>query len=76
MLPGLAAGLYGSSFRFRVTADDFDQRPRRSAHNPDALPERTIRSVRLHEFGPVVWPAYAGATAGIRSLTDWFTDGP
>jgi len=67
---GLRAGVYGSSFRFTVTGEDFDPRPGRSIHNPDGIPERTIRSARVREFGPVVWPAYAGASAGIRSLTD------
>ena len=38
------------------------------------LPVRTLQEVRLHEFGPVTFPAYAAATAGIRSVTgfrDW-----
>ena len=38
------------------------------------LPERTIREARLFEFGPVVYPANPGATAGIRGLTDYFHD--
>ncbi len=73
LVPGLQAGLYGSSFRFQVTKEDFQRHPERSATNPEQLPERTIREVRLHEFGPVTYPAYAGATAGVRSLTDHFT---
>lgn len=72
VLAGLRAGLYGASFRFTVTAEDWDPRPRRSITNPDGLPERTIRAARVREFGPVVWPAYPGATAGIRSMTDRF----
>ena len=39
------------------------------------MPERTLKEVRLLEFGPVVYPAYLGATAGVRSLTDWFHAG-
>ncbi len=70
VLEGIRAGLYGSSFRFTVTGEDFDPRPRRSVHNPDGIPERTIRSARVFEFGPVTWGAYPSATAGIRSLTD------
>lgn len=31
----------------------------------DRLPERTIRDVRLFEFGPTTWPAYSDATAGL-----------
>lgn len=70
--PGLEAGLYGSSFRFSVAAEDFDQRPGRSEHNPDGLPERTVKDLRLFELGPVTFPAYLGATAGVRSMTDAF----
>lgn len=64
--------LLGSSFRFRVTRDEWVTEPKRSASNPDALPERTIREVRLYEFGPVVYPASPSATSAARSLTDEF----
>jgi HK97 family phage prohead protease len=70
ILPGLRAGLYGASFRFRVTREEKTEEPAKSDHNPDGLPERTIKEIRLFEFGPVTFPAYAGATAGVRSLTD------
>jgi len=66
----LRAGLLGSSFRFNVTLEDFEPHPKRSDHNPEGLPERTIRGARVREFGPVTFPAYAGATAGVRSDTD------
>lgn len=72
LIPGLEAGLYGASFRFSVVKEDWDQSPKRSAHNPDGLPERTVREARVPEFGPVTFPAYAGATAGVRSMTDEF----
>lgn len=70
LIPALEAGLYGSSFRFSVMRDDFNPKPRASEANPDALPERTILEAKVREFGPVSFPAYGGATAGIRSITD------
>jgi HK97 family phage prohead protease len=72
LAPGLRAGAYGSSFRFNVVADDFNPKAARSAHNPQGLPERTVRELTMAEFGPVTYPAYTGATAGMRSLTDRF----
>lgn len=75
LLPGLEAGLYGASYRFKIMREDKDMRPPRSAHNPDGLPERTITEAKVREFGPCTWPAFAGASAGIRSLTDEFLIG-
>ncbi len=72
--PGLRAGVYGASFRFQTLREDIDQRPGTSAYNPEGLPQRTIQEARVMEFGPVTFPAYAGATAGVRSLTQWWTD--
>lgn len=69
LLPGLRRGAYGSSFRFKVIKDEWDDEPERSDHNPDGIPERTIKEIRLMEFGPVTWPANPSATAGMRSLT-------
>jgi HK97 family phage prohead protease len=34
LIPGLQAGLYGSSFRFRVIRESVDKKPARSQHNP------------------------------------------
>jgi hypothetical protein len=70
VISGLRAGQYGSSFRFSVVKDEWDDRPTKSPYNPDGLPERTIREARVMEFGPVTYPAYGGATAGVRSMTD------
>lgn len=69
---------YGSSFRFSVVRDDMppakrDASGRYPDYNPEGLPERTIRELRLYEFGPVTFPAYANATASVRSMTDEFT---
>ena len=75
LLPGLRAGVYGSSFRFRVEGEHFQPRVKRSTWNPEALPERTILQAHVFEMGPVTFPAYSGATAGVRSLTDYFLGG-
>jgi HK97 family phage prohead protease len=72
LVPGLEAGVYGASFRMRVTREEFDEEPGVSEHNPDGIPERTIKEFRLFEGGPVTFPAYKNATASVRSLTDEF----
>lgn len=72
ILSGLRADKYGSSHQFAIVKEEFDPRPRRSAHNPDGIAERSIVEARVYEFGPVTFPAYEGATAGVRSLTDDF----
>lgn len=72
LIPGLEAGLYGASFRFSVMREEWVDEPDPSDHNPLGLPERTIKEVRCQEFGPVTFPAYPGATAGVRSMTDEF----
>lgn len=72
LLNGLRGGDYGASFRFKVMQEDFVRRPERSEFNPEGIPERTITEAQVREFGPVTFPAYEGATAGIRSVTDEF----
>jgi hypothetical protein len=47
-------------------SEDFDRTARRSDYNPDGLPERTILDAQVMEFGPVTWPQYGDATAGLR----------
>lgn len=77
LIPGLEAGQYGASFKFRVIAEEINEEPERSDENPDGIPERTITEIKLYEGGPVTFPAYEGATAGLRSrsLTDEFIGG-
>lgn len=72
IMDGLRARQYGASFRFNVIREDFNKKPARSASNPEGIPERTILEAKVSEFGPVTFPAYKGATAGLRSLTDEF----
>lgn len=76
MMDGTVTGksALGASFRFRVVKEEWDEEPGKSSHNPDGLPERTIKEVRLYEFGPVVFGAYPNATSGMRSLTDHYLD--
>jgi hypothetical protein len=71
-MDGLRAGQYGASFRFSVVREEINESPERSDHNPDGLPERTVKEAKVAEFGPVTFPAYGGATAGVRSITDEF----
>jgi HK97 family phage prohead protease len=66
LLPGLRAGVYGSSFMFRVIADEWNNEPGTSDHNPDGVPERTLKEVRVFEAGPVTFPANPAATSGMR----------
>lgn len=68
----MRGSLLGVSFRFRVTRDEWVEPSKASDHNPDKLPERTIKEVRLYEFGPVVYPANPDADVAVRSLTDHF----
>lgn len=69
LVPGLEAGVYGSSFRFGIVKKE-DERKRIS--NGKGLLERTIREASMRELGPTPFPAYAGTTAGLRSITDEF----
>jgi HK97 family phage prohead protease len=66
--------LLGASFRFSVVREEWNDEPERSDYNRDGLPERTITELKLAEFGPVVFPAYHAATAGVRSLTDHYLE--
>lgn len=71
----------GMSFRFQVvkdewrTADGQQVKPedvtrllyKSDRANPATILSRTIREVVLHEVGPVVFPAYADTSVGVRS---------
>ena len=69
LLPGLRSGAYGSSFMFRVRKDSWDNEPEASDHNPEGVPERTIKEAHSLEAGPVTWPASPTASAGMRSVS-------
>lgn len=75
LIPALEAGAYGSSFRFRVLQDEWVEEPEKSDSNPDGIPERTIKEVRVMEFGPTMFPANPEASAGLRSTTDEYYEG-
>lgn len=57
-----SGALDGMSFRMTVVNDDWDTPERKNA-----LPERTIKEIRLYEFGPVTFPAYKATEAGVRA---------
>jgi HK97 family phage prohead protease len=74
LMPALRAGQLGASFRFAVRAEEWIEPERASKHNPDKLPERSILDIENYEFGPVTFPAYDSATAGVRSGSDQFIE--
>lgn len=51
----------GMSFRFNVLGEKWDE--------SGDVDVRTITEVKLHEIGPVVFPAYEDTTVGVRSQT-------
>ena len=80
VVSGLRAGLYGSSVSFRARRFERASHPRRSAHNPDGLEERTITEADVYEFSfvtsrralasgsPRRWPRLLGAAATRSAL--------
>ncbi len=75
LLPGLRRGNYGASYMFRVVQEAWDDDPGEAEHNPEGIPERTIKEVQLYEAGPVTFPADESTTIGVRgylSETDRF----
>lgn len=61
-----AEAIDGMSFRFNVQREEWKDEPKPTKQNPKGLPQRTIRELKLFEFGPVTFPAYEATTAGIR----------
>jgi HK97 family phage prohead protease len=57
----------GMSFRFSIIQEEWNQKPRKNAANPEGLPERTIKELKLMEYGPVTFPAYEATQVGVRS---------
>jgi len=49
----------GMSFRFSVVKESYDE--------SGDIPLRTVQEVKLYEVGPVVFPAYAETSVGVRS---------
>jgi hypothetical protein len=74
VIPAANAGLLGASFRFKVTSEEWVEPRNSTKANPDKLPERTINVTDVYEFGPVTFPQYEAASAGVRSGTDDFID--
>lgn len=54
----------GMSITFSIVKDSWE-------YPEDELPRRTIKEVKLYEFGPVTWPAYEATTTGIRNREDF-----
>jgi HK97 family phage prohead protease len=60
----IASGaIEGMSFRFSVVREAWDD-----PSDAKSLPVRTIQEARLYELGPVVFPAYADTSVGVRSV--------
>ena len=71
----------GMSFRFSVVKDEWRTAAGKlvkgddvtrllyssDPSDPASILKRTLREVKLYEVGPVVFPAYAGTSVGIRS---------
>lgn len=56
----------GMSFRFTISRDEWEDEPHKSKANPKGIPQRTVRELKLYEFGPVTFPAYEATTVGLR----------
>lgn len=77
----------GMSFRFDVIKEEWRDNQDKILRDPNEIarllwnPEdrgplkRTLKELRVHELGPVVFPAYSGTSVGLRAsqLADWVT---
>lgn len=69
----------GMSFRFSVVREEWRDATGKVLRNPDEIAQllwspgdrgplqRTLKEVKITEAGPVVWPAYAETSVGVRS---------
>lgn len=75
LMDGRSVGsVLGASVRMRVIDERWVDPTEPSDYNPLMLPERSIRELALAEGGPVVFPAYAGTSTGVRGLTDHYLE--
>lgn len=77
-----AGAIDGMSFRFEVEDDEWRDKDGKKITKREDLYEllwnpgergplqRTIKRVKVHELGPVVFPAYDATSVGVRSLLD------
>jgi phage head maturation protease len=67
---GLRRGLYGASIGAQILKADRVRAPRRSAHNPDGLEERTYTEVRAFDYSITPRPHYASALVALRAYDE------
>lgn len=80
-----AQAINGMSFRFSVVRETWETADGRKIRDAqalmaeldrtwdapeDELPVRTLKELKVPEMGPVVWPAYAETSVGVRSVID------
>jgi phage head maturation protease len=73
MIDGLRRGVYGVSLGAEEVKTDSVRYPKRSAHNPKGIEERTYKELRGYDISLTPSPHYAEATAMLRSITDDLT---
>jgi len=75
-----AGAISGMSFKFRVMRDEWRDNAGKLVKGDEILRllyepgdrgplQRTVKEVQLSEAGPVVFPAYAGTSVGVRDMT-------